>query len=1234
MPNGEVGQARSMAYVSSGSYSSFINRSTGAILDSNAAQMSSYYIEKCINNAIVKKGETYTKDSASFTVTSAPSSATFFDDIIPGDFSYSFTVKNSSGASKTYNKGDTILDFATIPEYATTSASNYVSKLDSKLVNITGVGSTTYSAYVGKSRTNNLPITINAYDVKTSGNVILSSTTTNISFVKSLSGDNTNKILETLETSVNKNLTPNNLTITIPAKGNILTQKTYNLSNLSSLVCYNGSAYKTADIKWVLASGNNGASSDTSLKVRLGTDDQENAGDGKLFPGVNFYQLDETFSVPCTKQKFTITEKSDSAGNVTASKTSSIYYGEPITFTRTRNNRYGIDNILLTGSNVANGLSSYSNNIDISEKTGDLVVTHTGYTMPATDLTINYTGDYYGTITFDSHYDYVVSSDKAKFVTMAGYYTDVTPTFDVSKTENKAEKITYTSSNTGIVTVDGDRFTGVKAGSATITAKTTHITEDPFTITVKDSNLLNTQTGNKLIAYETRKGLYGKNFVSIANELTLFLGDSFFDRYDRFFKDYYEKEFGGKNLFSIGISASTAAQWIYLSQDIKASYGIDYIPDRLVIHLGTNDIFDNGESATNVSNTLITMLRRLHEDLEGIQIYWYSIEPRIGQSTTTVTSVNSTLKTFATSNSSWLTYLNSYDGFNSHLVEGTGYYSDTVHPNATGYSHMFGLLPFTPTENPATNAILSDIAPSGTTWNATKTKIGGAYGSNFAFATSITIKAINTTNAHIGFSFNGSDNNRILIWDKYNSGNLYLGGLFSDIGLGEKLSANYLNYDTNRHIQFALLVNGNNKYIFINNYLKAVINTAFDINSLYVAFENCVVTFSGNSVGKADSYTYNFYNSKISTTYASGYTDLLGNAPTEPSGGGSNYRPNNNGSLTLASGQQYWYAYNFGGGFNMSIFSAKLRISTSESATANKYIAFNLTTTKTNITDAENSPGSGDNRFLLWDTVDSDKLFNFGGTYGGSSHISSSVNTYDPTSEQCLSVAVFTTQKHSYFILNGKVERVLTNVASSPVPNIFQIFAEGCTATFTNVYYALAGTDLYNNFAAFPDIYHYENNSYSNELLDVGNSKLESFSLPGNQGLGCAVNNAVEIISGDSSFTFYTQIYFGSLRRFGHVSFNFNGSDDNRFLLWAKDGDKDIYYAYETGGKITATSSFYYGGTLHYFTIRIEVNGTSAKMYLGSEATPKAEFTSSATITSMSLGVEDCAVTFFGLYYV
>ena len=102
----------------------------------------------------------------------------------------------------------------------------------------------------------------------------------------------------------------------------------------------------------------------------------------------------------------------------------------------------------------------------------------------------------------------------------------------------------------------------------------------------------------------------------------------------------------GANADTWGISSSMAEQWIYF---IQRTY--QYNPKKMVIHIGTNDIFDGYgsgargknllSSATqgsanyntivnSVTATLKDLFNKIHTNLPNTTVYWYSIEPRIG----------------------------------------------------------------------------------------------------------------------------------------------------------------------------------------------------------------------------------------------------------------------------------------------------------------------------------------------------------------------------------------------------------------------------------------------------------------------------------------------------------------------------------------------------------------------------------------------------------------------------
>jgi hypothetical protein len=106
------------------------------------------------------------------------------------------------------------------------------------------------------------------------------------------------------------------------------------------------------------------------------------------------------------------------------------------------------------------------------------------------------------------------------------------------------------------------------------------------------------------------------------------MGDSFFDagRYNApgsFWSDFYTKYFPGKNAYSFGVGGTRTDEvtdWV--------SAVVPYAPKTLVVHVGTNDIYDLNKSGEQTGRDVVDMLATLHNALPNTQIYYFSVEYR------------------------------------------------------------------------------------------------------------------------------------------------------------------------------------------------------------------------------------------------------------------------------------------------------------------------------------------------------------------------------------------------------------------------------------------------------------------------------------------------------------------------------------------------------------------------------------------------------------------------------
>lgn len=904
-----------------------------------------------------------------------------------------------------------------------------------------------------------------------------------------------------------------------------------------------------------------------------------------------------THTVYYSPKQYSISINSVTGGSISLNESRKYYYCEQVTLNRTRQNRYGIDSASLTGTN-------YSSNITFANPSA--TTSSNTFKMPATDVTVVPNAVNYGSITFDSHYDKTADS---KFVTYNGYYTDVVSKFT---DENKIEKITYSSGDNNVVTIDSNnRFNGLKVGTATITAKTTYITET-FTITVKDAGMLDTDNNNGFLSkYNSRVVSLSDYNLSTTKDFTLLMGDSFFDAYDQFFDDYYYTMIGN-NFASIGISASKASQWIYFSQKIK-DYG-RWVPEKLVIHIGTNDIFDWAQGEIAVTETITTMLRRLHEDMPNTLIYWYSIEPRIDQNSddgNIVNAVNENISAYA-SDKTWLTYLDSYTGFSKNLSIG-GYYSDKVHPSFAGYDHMFSKITFDRNDN-FSGQTLDFTKTSQSLANNGYTRIPGTDLSkgNYVYSTNMYVNSFNYSQTpHIAFSFSDSSNHyRFLLWDIDKNGRFYHTGDFGSDKSSNVKSFTSLFVESCHNI--VILARGSYKYLFVDNVLKSCVNYSSSTDSLFISSEYVDVKFSNNFVAYADSEMYKKYDAMATTKPASGtFTNVEGITDSNTNFSWKNVTKTIT-NYNLDNTQQINFASNYDNGFCM-IFTANLMLS--NLVTGNRHVSFSLNGSHSTY------------RLLIWDNA-GNNTFKFGGGFGAGESDSSSRSW---SGSGTINIAILATNNKIYWFINEQLVKVIANLGT-PINTStrwshitdFNIRSYGCTANFTHINFELADTNLYRDYLTRQEVAFYEGRSFSGKTIIDFNKTGAVHSIS----RGNAVYNATTIISNDSSFTFESRVLINSIGPNSHISFNFDSN--NRFILWDDDSNGKFYYSYEKGGTITKTSSYFTYSSKNIFTVKIVVNNQSAKLYIDDSLF--VSFTASTTINNLYIGAEGASVSFYGNY--
>lgn len=168
---------------------------------------------------------------------------------------------------------------------------------------------------------------------------------------------------------------------------------------------------------------------------------------------------------------------------------------------------------------------------------------------------------------------------------------------------------------------------------------------------------------------------------------TIFVGDSFFDPWS--WSNFYSL-YEGKNVNLLGVSTAQSIDWDIFLQSFIA----DLNPKNIVLHLGTNDIFDAGYNDTQTYENMKTLIDNILEEVPNAKLYYFGIEPRYSGGTTKnnycknvneLLIKNITNERFVYLDSPALCY--NEDG----TVKGE-FFRDNVHPKLENYTEYVRLL--------------------------------------------------------------------------------------------------------------------------------------------------------------------------------------------------------------------------------------------------------------------------------------------------------------------------------------------------------------------------------------------------------------------------------------------------------------------------------------------------------------------------------------------------------------
>lgn len=249
-------------------------------------------------------------------------------------------------------------------------------------------------------------------------------------------------------------------------------------------------------------------------------------------------------------------------------------------------------------------------------------------------------------------------------------------------------EIEYTIVDETSITFENGYFIGNGLDSTIVEAKTEYHTTS-FEVTSYDYKDAKKSFYLNRVAEMEKKWLEdGK-----PTDGTLFIGDSFFDT--EFWSDFYDI-FDG-NTYTHGVSSSTTTDWEIFSSRLV----FPVKPKNIVMHLGTNNLYDDKELPETCIENTKRLLETIHKRLPETNIYYFAIEPRtygIGEGSFTQTSynkisrVNLDMKIYC-NNNDYLTFVDATSYcYTSGITVNSNFFRDGCHPKLSNYSVYINLL--------------------------------------------------------------------------------------------------------------------------------------------------------------------------------------------------------------------------------------------------------------------------------------------------------------------------------------------------------------------------------------------------------------------------------------------------------------------------------------------------------------------------------------------------------------
>ncbi|MBQ7171719.1 MAG: hypothetical protein IJR89_05530 [Clostridia bacterium] len=383
----------------------------------------------------------------------------------------------------------------------------------------------------------------------------------------------------------------------------------------------------------------------------------------------------------------------------------------------------------------------------------------------------------------------------------------------------------------------------LKEGTYEVRAYSEHSAPISFTVYAKtvDKTAKDGKGNSKWSAssYSSRASSRANAWKQNGNDgvTTVFIGDSFFD--DSFWTNFYASDYyGGFDALRLGISATTTYDWETWAKGWLAAAK----PRNIVMHLGTNNVYDDGDDGETAADGLKRLFTLIHNSLPDAKIYWFSISQRSYDAARqqTVRQVNAEMKNWCAQRD-YITYIHTADTLTASMLK------DGTHPKPECYTVFRDALAGTDIEI-AKKEISAEIKEIQNTQSQTiaagtgvsfVTYKGGALDRNFILRGKLDITE-SGTNAHVEFGVN-SAKERVLLWDNTTQKTFKLCIPYVTTGIPAE-DIYRLESGKTLTLDWKIVMTDDDLYFFIGDELKLVY-TGLPAGALVIGSENAACRF-------------------------------------------------------------------------------------------------------------------------------------------------------------------------------------------------------------------------------------------------------------------------------------------------------------------------------------------------------------------------------------------------------